>query len=139
MLLDDALPLIIGSSGITAVLAAVITATFNRKKLKADATSVIATAAGGIVQILQEDNARLRDEGNRRETMRQRREAAERRRDATFRQQLEYHHQYDLSVASKLRSAGFEMEDPPPLTFPDYEYSDDFEFIQAPSQMQNQE
>lgn len=119
------LPLIIGSSGVTAVMVALITALFNRRKLKADTTSVITTAAGGIVQVLQTDNGRLRAENAKAEILRQRKERAERERDGKFRRQLEAHHRYDLKIVQALRSAGIEVDDPPALDFPDYEYSDD--------------
>src|SRR6478736_6583237 len=122
--MGELLPVIIGSSGVTAVMVAVITALFNRGKLKADATSLITQAAGGLVTSLQADNVRLRTENTRNAQRRDRKESAERRRDNEFRRQLERHHEYDVQLVRQLRAAGIEVPDPPELDFPDYNFDD---------------
>lgn len=122
---NSAIPLIISSSGVTAVFVAVFNSLFNRRKLKADTTAVLTTAAGGIVSILQTDNGRLRAENASIKTRAERKERAERERDANFRRQLSAHHKYDSMVAQKLREAGIQVDDPPQLEFPDYEYDTD--------------
>ncbi len=56
------IPLLIGSSGLTAVAAAIFNAILQRGKLKAEASSIISEAAGGLVTNYMNDNVRLRSE-----------------------------------------------------------------------------
>lgn len=119
------LPAIIGSSGVTALLVAVVSAVMNRRKIKAEATSILTEAAGGIVKILQEDNARLRAAAARSDLRQMRRDRAERERDEKFRQQLHQHHDYDVMLVTKLREAGIQVDNPPRLDFPEYTLDDD--------------
>lgn len=121
---SEILPLILGSSGITAVVLAIMNAVFNRFKMKADATAVLTGAAGGLVTALQTDNGRLRAENAIIRSHAERKARAERARDAAFRRQLEAHHEYDVDIAKTLRQAGFDVPDPPVLEFPDYHYDE---------------
>ncbi len=121
----EQLPIIVGSSGVTALLVAVFSALVNRRKIKAEATSILTEAAGGIVQILQADNARLRADAKRQEVLRERRERAERDRDEQFRVLLREHHDYDMSLVQSLREAGIRVGNPPRLDFPEYAFLDD--------------
>jgi hypothetical protein len=122
---SELLPVIIGSSGISALLATIATAFINRRKIKAEATSILTEAAGGIVQILQADNARLRADATRNDILRIRKDRAERERDDQFRLLLSRHHEYDVMLVQKLREAGIQVEDPPRLDFPPYAYTDE--------------
>ena len=51
---------ILGSTGVTAIFAAVLNAFFNRRKLGAEATHIIAQAAAGTVENVMKDNEGLR-------------------------------------------------------------------------------
>ena len=118
----EVLPIILGTTGVTGLVAVIVTAMFNRRKLKAETTDILTNAAGGIIKNLQDDNQVLREQQAKSGILEWRRSAAERARDATFRVALEAHYNYDLDLARALRDAGIEIADPPRITFPDYEY-----------------
>lgn len=121
MELSEILPLILGSAGVTAVAGSVVTALFNRRKLKADATSIISQAAGGLVEQIATDNQRLRGENAVLEArLDEMRLANERRniRDERIKEGMRQHNEYDIELAQKLRSVGIEIADPPPLIWP---------------------
>lgn len=52
----------LGGAGVAAVVAAVINAFVNRRKLSAEATEIITKASAGVVENIMKDNAELRRE-----------------------------------------------------------------------------
>lgn len=118
----ELLPILIGSSGVTAVLISVVTALFNKRKLRADATSIISQAAGGLVEQIAADNTRLRAENATLEGRADRLESAARRRDkrdAKIQASIAKHNDYDIELAQMLRDAGINVPDPPALVWPE--------------------
>lgn len=99
---------ILGASTVTAVAGALIAGFFQRKKLGADATEIITRAATGVMEQVQEDNARLREENVAlRTTIEDLRQMVE---DHT--RVLQLHVVWDAMVITKLAEAG--IEDLPP-------------------------
>lgn len=117
----ELLPLVVGSSGVTAVVVAVITAIVNRRKLSAEATNIISQAAGGVVERLENENIRLTT-ANDKLTVRvadlEKRERQRDHRDHLFEEQVRMHQVYDEGLAIRLRNAGItDVPPPPPLLF----------------------
>ena len=123
--MNELLPVILGSGAISGIAVAIITALFNRRRIKAETTSLITAAAGGIVQNLQDDNVRLRGEVAKAEFREVRRKKAEKERDKEFRLQLQAHREHDLRIVEALRGAGIAIDDPPLLDFRDYEWDEE--------------
>lgn len=108
----------LSSGAVVAVITAMITGVINRKRLGAEATSIITQAAGGMVKTLQDDNARLRAEYATMRIERDEQEDRERerdRRDEQLRKALEAHGEWDRQVAAMLRGAGLDVPPPPTL------------------------
>lgn len=112
---------LLGSGAVGAVVAAIINGFFNKRKLSAEATNIISQAAGGVVQNLQDDNTRLRAANALVSDRERRTRRAIRKRDEEFREILDEHRLWDMTVAEKLRKAGIDVPDPPNLIFPDFE------------------
>lgn len=109
----------LSSGAVVAVITVMITGVVNRKRLGAEATSIITQAAGGMVKTLQDDNARLRVEQATMRVERDAQEARERERDIRddqLRKALERHEQWDRLVTVMLREAGLDVPTPPTLT-----------------------
>ncbi|WP_155293633.1 hypothetical protein [Rhodococcoides fascians] len=53
---------VLTSAGVCAIVSALIGGLFSRRKMSAEATSIITTAAGSFVEQVQADNATLRSE-----------------------------------------------------------------------------
>lgn len=110
--------LLISSSGITAVIVAIITAMVNRRKLSAEATNIISQAAGGIVQRLEDENKRL---NLNLEHMRNRvsdLELIENKRGdqmELYNHQIYAHLEYDRMLVEQLEKLGVTVAPPPPL------------------------
>lgn len=116
---ENLLPLILGSSGITAVVVALISALFNRRKLQAEATSIISNAAGGVVTNLFADNTRLREENaelrNENELLREQFDEFKK----NVKIALDSLQQYATRQAALLQSNGIKAEKPPKITLPE--------------------
>lgn len=112
----------LSSGAVVAVITVMITGVVNRKRLGAEATSIITQAAGGMVKTLQDDNARLRVEQATMRVERDEQEVRERERDLRdkqLRKALERHEQWDRLVTVMLREAGLDVPTPPTLTAPE--------------------
>lgn len=117
------------SAGGATVLAALITAVMNRRKLSAEATQIITQAAAGTVENVMKDNAELRTRMAVLEAKLRDYEAAQRIHDDRERHHLlaeeRYRrhstecHDYTAILASKLRELGETVPDPPPIWRPD--------------------
>lgn len=109
---------LIGSGVVGSVGVAVIQAFTNKRKLSAEATSIISEAAGGIVQRLENENLRINGENaslrERVHTLEQKDEARDRQ-DYAFKELLRRHLMWDGLVAKVLRDSGIEVPDAPPL------------------------
>lgn len=124
---------ILGASAVTAVVGAIVNGFINRRKLGAEATSIITQAAGGLVASLQNDNAVLRAEDAKRKLQAERNARATRKRDAFFRSQFSAHLEYDRKIVKALRDAGIAVEMPPEISFPSLEdFYDDDDYLTAP-------
>jgi hypothetical protein len=101
------------SVGGAAIVAAVINAIMGRKKLSAEATQIITEAAGGFVQKVEADNARLRSELS---TAKARIDGLERREDEA-RHYQQVHVAIDVMMLRRLRELahGEDFPEPPPL------------------------
>lgn len=120
---------ILGASAVATVLGAIIQGVINKRKLSAEATSIITQAAGGLVKDLQTDNGRLRAENARSSLREERSRGSVRRRDEAFRRVLDGHVRWDKLVVEALRQAGIQLPDPPELYLPDIDYDDDDETL----------
>lgn len=116
---------ILGTGSVVAVISAIVNGFLNKRKLSAEATSIITQAAGGIVQNLQDDNTRLRTVNTKIEARYNRSVRSIRQRDEIFRVRLTEHMKWDELVAEKLRGLGIEIIDPPKLVLPDLDLGDD--------------
>lgn len=104
----------LGASGIMLVLAAVVNAFVNKRKLSADATKVITEAAAGVVQDMRADNAEIRAE-------RQALVADVRQLRTEVREQnalIAVHAFWDQQVVDAAEAQGMALPPPPPLTIP---------------------
>ena len=115
----------LGTGAVAAVIGAVLNAIINRRKLTAEATSIITQAAGGIVQNLQTDNGRLRAENITGTQRFNRYRSAVRKRDRAFEEQLELHWHWHELVAEKLKTVGIDVPPPPRLELPEIEFDED--------------
>lgn len=117
----ELLPTIAASTGLSAILLAIVNAIFNRRKTSAEATSVITQAAGGLVANLNADNLSLRGENQLLKTQVQElldKDERRDRREERVRDAMKEHNEYDKKMAEKLREAGIDVPMPPPLEWP---------------------
>lgn len=114
---------VLGTLGLGAVGAAVITGIFSKKKLSADATEIITRAATSVVEGLNDDNRRLKealDEHRiqlaRQERLRQADHDEFGRVLEEHRAVLQLHTAWDQIVKERLAIAGIsDIPDPPPF------------------------
>lgn len=112
----------LASAGLGAVIAAVVTGLFSKKKLGAEATEIITKAASGVVERIEAELARERE---RRTTERtEHREQIERmerdhcsERDE-WRRVLQLHVAWDAIAIARMAEVGIELPPAPPLTPP---------------------
>lgn len=110
---------ILGTLGLGAVGAAVVTGLFSRKKLGADATEIISRAAAGVVERTEADNARLRADLAATELRLNRRDTEIRRLIDQHTRVLQLHAAWDHVVVEKCKMQGIELPPPPPLYGPE--------------------
>jgi len=116
----DLLFQLFGSAALAAVLGAVVNGVVNRRKLGAEATSIITQAAGGIVATLQADNIRLRAEAVVLKAQVDEFVKTDRRRgrrDDQMRRAFQAQSDYSTMCAHIMRAAGIEIADPPLVLF----------------------
>lgn len=105
---------VLGTGSVAAVGAAIVTGLFSRKKLGADATEIITRAASGVVEQIQEDNARLRTENA--ELLARVERFGQIVEDHTA--VLQLHVAWDAIVIAKMREAGIVLPPAPPVYAP---------------------
>lgn len=112
----------LSAGGIGAIIAAVVTGLFSKKKLGAEATEIITKAASGVVQRIEAELARERE---RRETERtdhnaridrMEKEHGEEREE--WRRVLQLHVAWDAIAIAEMAKLGIELPPAPPLTPP---------------------
>jgi hypothetical protein len=116
---------LLAAAGIGGVIAAMVNAVANRRKLGNEATAILTNAAGGIVDRLDKDNAVLRERLDKNEkelkTLRDAQELSDRRDRAAemiqerWRWHMDRWHRYSSRLADELRALGGTIEDPPPM------------------------
>lgn len=122
--MDPIVQILLSAGGAT-VLAAIINAIMNRRKLSAEATEIITKAAAGTVENVMKDNAELRVRVAASDTRIRELEKAQELHDVREREHLlaeqRYRrhqsecHDYTALLADKLRQLGQEVPDPPPI------------------------
>lgn len=112
---------VLGSAGIATVLAAVITAWVNKRKLGAEATHLITQAASGVLSRLEAENARLirRMNALERDLEREREQRESEQRE--WRRCLQLHAAWDHLAIQK--GAGGGLPEAPPLYPPSHDPS----------------
>lgn len=114
---------LLGALGVAGVISAIINAFFGRKKMGADVSAKLNEAAGGIVERVEADNTRLRDENMKLDdrveqiilasrAAEDRAYRAERRADRLSEILREYV-TYSARQTEVIRSLGGTIEDPP--------------------------
>lgn len=113
------------SAGAASIIAALIQAVMNRRKLSAEATEIITKAAAGTVENVMKDNAHLRAEVAEMKVRLGLFEKAQALHDTREREHLmaeerwEWHmkqcHGYSDRLAAKLRLLGQDVEEAPPV------------------------
>jgi len=116
---------VLAAAGVGGIIVAIINAVVNRRKLGAEATQILTTAAGGIVERLDKDNTGLREQLDtlRKElsTLKAAQELADRRERAAemvnerWQWHMERWHRYSSRLADELRALGGSIENPPPM------------------------
>lgn len=103
---------IVGSGGLGAILTAVVSGLFTKKRLSAEATEIITTAAGGLVKRME---TRLDAAEKKADAAERRADALEERVDA-WRRLLQEHAEWDRRMVAVLRGNGIsDIPAPPPL------------------------
>lgn len=110
---------LLGSAAVAAVLAAVVTGLFSRRKLSAEAAEIITKAASGVVERLEAENARIAASnlvlGGRAEAQGILLEQVQRDLRALH-EQVAVHVFWDQQAVEMAREQGLELPPPPPLT-----------------------
>lgn len=107
-----------GAIGLSSILTVLIKGVIDRRKLGAEATSILTQAASGLVTTIRGENTILSAELAKVQNQMKVRDAADKvrdRRQDALRKAIEVHHAYDVTLADKVRQAGLLVEDPPPL------------------------
>lgn len=108
----------LGYIGLGGVFVAVINGLFSKRKLSADATKIITDAASGIVERLQQENARVMASNvlltGKVEAL-QIEQASTRDWHRQVDQLLAMHQLWDVQVTEIAQSHGIELPPPPPL------------------------
>ncbi len=112
------------SAGGATILAAVVNAFFNRRKLSAEATQIITQAAAGTVETIMKDNQNLRTEL---ETVKatmvklegivelsEQRERIHMITEERYRWHMQQWHRYAARLADEVRRLGGRVDEPPP-------------------------
>lgn len=102
---------LLGSIGGASIVAAVVNAIINRRKMGADVTKVIQEAAGTAVERVEKDNARLREEN---EKLWVKLRACEQE-NATLIDAVRDQQAYSRRQSEEIRRLGGTVEDPPDL------------------------
>lgn len=105
---------VLGGSGIATMIAVLVKARPEARKLEAEATKGVADSAAALAQGFAEDMKSFRAEVA---TLKKKLDEQEDREERQERR-LIIHESWDRSVAQKLRDLGEEISDPPPL-YPD--------------------
>lgn len=111
----------LGSAAVAGVLVAVINGLFSKRKLSAEATDIIAKAASGVVERLEEENARVSLSNSKLTEKLDDLQARVTRGEQTTRAQGEtiaIHAFWDTQAVEKLQELGIDLPPPPPLTTP---------------------
>lgn len=116
--------LLVSGTG-AALIAAVVNAVANRRKLSGEATKLITEAAGSVTQTIMADNARLRQDitdlkaevAAMKQTiaLAEERERGHQVSEDRNRAHLERWHRYCASHRDAMRAVGMQVADPPPL------------------------
>lgn len=111
------------SSAATAVLVAALAAVVNRRKLSAEATEIITKASVGVVDRVEADNKRLREDQVRLEKRLDHIVNVNRVREQRQVEHLTLWHRYCALLGDALRERGGQVPDPPPMwvELPDYD------------------
>lgn len=107
----DVILQILGGLGIGAILTAFVTGLFNKRKLSAEATEVIAKAASGVVERLEKENQRI----IAREEVQAARSAADHKLIEDLRTLVAVHAFWDQQAYDALLEQGITLPKPPPL------------------------
>lgn len=108
----------LGFIGLGGVFVAIVNGLFSKRKLSADATKIITDAASGIVERLQQENARILGANT---VLTGRVDAMQLERDADREwrrhvdQLLAMHQMWDVQVTEIAQSHGIDLPPPPPL------------------------
>lgn len=105
---------VLGGTGIASVIAVLVKARPEAKKLESEATKGVADSAASLAQGFAEDMRSLRAEVQALKKKLDEQEDREERQE----RRLIIHEAWDRSVAQKLRELGQDVADPPPL-YPD--------------------
>lgn len=122
----DVLAIVLGSSGATAVVAAIITGLTTRRKLGAEATEIITKAAAGVVTNLNAEVVRVEAARRTDATMYEAQIAAHEKKleemasahvheREEWRRVLQLHVAWDAIAIAKLSEVGIDLPDTPPL------------------------
>lgn len=124
-MISETLVTILVSAGGGTILAALVNALFNRRKLSAEATQIITQAAAGTVENVMKDNtalrARLAEVEAKILVLENAQAAADQRERAHLlsEERWIWHmgrwHRHSDRQAAQLRAANIDAEDPPPL------------------------
>ena len=102
----------LGSGSVVAVLSALVTGIFNRRKLGADATEIITKAASSVVERLEGENERFQKRIEVLERQAQEKNA----RDVEWFRVLQLHAAWDHMAVARLRDVNvIDLPNPPPL------------------------
>lgn len=111
---SDVVTIVLSSASIAAIFSAVVNGLINRRKTSAEATSLIAQAAGGLAVNLQSDNTNLRGENASLRARVEALEKASRARaeiDEAVKRALRAHAEYDLRLLKLIHDAGLDPPD----------------------------
>lgn len=109
---------ILGSTGLGAIIAAVINGYFSHRKLGAEATKIISDAAVGVVERIEDELERQTDatETAKRRLIQERERWHEER--LAWRRLMREWGSWEATVIEAVRAAGIEGIPPPPPTYP---------------------
>jgi ABC-type branched-subunit amino acid transport system permease subunit len=105
-------------AGVAAVLAAIVSGLFSKRKLSAEATKIITDAASGVVQNLSSELTRVTAQNATQAAQIARVEAEQaqaREHQRATDQALALHAFWDSQARDTLRANGIELPEPPPL------------------------
>jgi|GEM_PF-3524825 len=105
----------LGGGGVAAIVTAVVTGLFSKRKLGAEATEIITKAASGVVERIEKDNLDLRAEVTGLKEAREQDKREWRQVTRDWRAALQLHAAWDALAIAKLHEAGIEIPEPPPL------------------------